>query len=200
MTGGIRPVAEVPGLPQYYRHQDGSARCRSCDMPTWEPHSGGCWVWRLIEQTIRGGGGVLDPGRADAECSRRGPDAVTEAAEAPRTALEELTDWWVALAREEATKVAPKAVEYGATDLAEIGRQLVAAGAKPTPAPTYTAGLAELGVYFYVLGKLARWTDAVATGRRVSDDTLFDIGIYIRMAQRIRAAGSWPGVNLQEEK
>ena len=28
----------------------------------------------------------------------------------------------------------------------------------------------------------------------VSDDTLGDIGVYVRMAQRVRSHGGWPGV------
>lgn len=102
----------------------------------------------------------------------------------------ELTDWWVELATQEADKVVPKAVEYGALDLIQIGQDLaLCAGREVTDEEA-----AEMGVYFYLRGKLARWTDAVITGRRVSDDTLHDIGVYVRMAQRIRAKGSWPGV------
>jgi hypothetical protein len=32
----------------------------------------------------------------------------------------------------------------------------------------------------------------------VSDDSLFDIGVYVRMAQRIRHSGGWPGIDLNE--
>ena len=46
-----------------------------------------------------------------------------------------------------------------------------------------------------IVGKMARWTDAIRTGRRVSDDTLFDLGIYVRMVHRVRAVGGWPGIN-----
>lgn len=109
----------------------------------------------------------------------------------------QLTDWWVELARSEASRVVPKAVEYGATDLVEIGRHLAEAGVTPpagmTPEQT-GAWMAELGVYFYMVGKMARWSDAISHGRAVSDDTLHDIGVYVRMAQRIRETGSWPGV------
>lgn len=102
----------------------------------------------------------------------------------------ELSDWWVKLANQEADKVVPKAVEYGALDLIQIGQDMALCfGRKISDEEA-----AELGVYFYLRGKLARWTDAVVTGRRVSDDTLHDIGVYVRMAQRIREKGSWPGV------
>jgi hypothetical protein len=113
-------------------------------------------------------------------------------------AEQELTNWWMDAAADEVTRTVPKAVEYGAIDLVEIGRQLAqAAGGMgllgddaPADAP---ARLAELGVYFYIVGKLARWTSAIQEKRQISDDTLFDIGVYVRMAQRIRHAGSWPG-------
>lgn len=101
-----------------------------------------------------------------------------------------LVDWWVGLAAEEARRVVPKAVEYGSTDLREIGRTMrdcLNYRGKHTDATD-----AELGVYFYLVGKMARWTDAIREGRKVSDDTLHDIGVYVRMAQRIRAVGGWP--------
>lgn len=101
----------------------------------------------------------------------------------------ELTDWWIELAEQEADKVVPKAVEYGALDLIQIGQDLaLAAGREVTDEEA-----AEMGVYFYLRGKLARWTDAIIRHDRPSDDTLHDIGVYVRMAQRIRVKGSWPG-------
>ena len=101
-----------------------------------------------------------------------------------------LTEWWMDKAEEEVRRTVPKAVEYGATDLRDIGRDLAAmAGREVTDEEA-----AELGVYFYIRGKLSRWTDAVIRGDRVSDDTLFDLGVYVRMAQRIRDTGGWPGL------
>lgn len=105
---------------------------------------------------------------------------------------QELADWWINTAKGEAAAVVPKAIEYGATDLQEIGRAMQLAGVNPG------SNADELGIYFYIVGKMARWTDAIQNGRAVSDDTLYDIGVYIRMAQRVRTAGGWPGVNLEE--
>lgn len=138
---------------------------------------------------------VVSPEQARADLGVAG--VVSE----PMSGEQRLRKWWVDLAREEVEKVVPKAIEYGATDLVEIGRHLREAGVKM---PSFVgererqAIIAELGVYFYVIGKMARWADAVAHGRLVSDDTLHDIGVYVRMAQRIRAAGSWPGVDNNE--
>ena len=33
---------------------------------------------------------------------------------------------------------------------------------------------------------------AIRRGEFVSDDTLFDIGVYVRMVQRMRETGNWP--------
>lgn len=100
-----------------------------------------------------------------------------------------LDEWWMKLASDEIQRTVPKAIEYGAHDLVEIGRTL----ARCMGRQASDEEMAELGIYFYLVGKVARWTDAVTRGDRPSDDTLFDIGVYIRMAQRVRMAGGWPG-------
>ena len=103
---------------------------------------------------------------------------------------QELTAWWHDLATVEIDRTVPKVQEYGSGDLVEVGRTLArVAGRKVGSA----ADAAELGIFFYLVGKMARWADAIESDRRVSDDTLFDIGVYVRMAQRVRASGGWPG-------
>lgn len=99
-----------------------------------------------------------------------------------------LASWWRKLADEEIRRTVPKAEEYGSGDLIRIGRTLAeVAGRTVTDEEA-----AELGIFFYIEGKLARWADAVARGERPSDDTLFDLGVYVRMAQRVRHSGGWP--------
>jgi hypothetical protein len=105
----------------------------------------------------------------------------------------ELRGFWFDMAEKEATAIVPKALEYSATDLADIGHVL----ARTAGRTVSDEEAAELGVFFYLQGKLSRWAGAVAQGQRPSDDTIYDIGVYCRMAQRIRQAGSWPG--LEEE-
>jgi len=105
---------------------------------------------------------------------------------------QELRTWWFNKASAEADQTVAKAIEYGSDDLVEIGRQMATVLHLEGPYST-DAELAELGVYFYIIGKLARWTSAIRRGDRPSDDTLLDIGVYVRMAQRIRDAGGWPG-------
>lgn len=103
-----------------------------------------------------------------------------------------LDEWWRELAEQEIERTVPKAVEYSSTDLTDIGMDL----ARTMGREVTDEEAAELGVFFYLRGKVARWVGAVMAGQRVSDDTLFDIGVYVRMAQRIRATGGWPGTLL----
>lgn len=142
---------------------------------------------------------ACDECQQEAQAALRTPkrsEAPSEAPESLSRRVGELEQWWLAMAGEEIERTVPKAIEYGSTDLAEIGRQMLAAGLHEGNHETPTE---ELGVYFYMVGKMARWTDAIRTGRRVSDDTLFDLGIYVRMVQRVRAVGEWPGINERTE-
>lgn len=83
----------------------------------------------------------------------------------------------------------PKAAEYGSNSLQRVGEVLArVAGRVPTSAEAL-----ELGCYFYALGKMERWTDAVLRGEQPSTDTLLDLEVYCRMVRRIRDAGDWPG-------
>lgn len=103
---------------------------------------------------------------------------------------QQLIDWWMGKAASEVELTVPKAIEYGSTDLIDIGVML----GRTMRRPVDEEEAAELGVFFYLIGKIARWQSAIERGERVSDDTLLDIGVYVRMAQRIRHSGGWPGV------
>lgn len=107
---------------------------------------------------------------------------------------DDLATWWMNRAAEEVDPMVRKAAEYGgggrAGDLIEIGRAMVASGVAVTGGSDEE--LTELSIYFYLVGKFARWQAAIKEGRRVSDDTIYDIGIYTRMAQRNRDMGGWP--------
>lgn len=108
----------------------------------------------------------------------------------PLDSERELRAWWFDKAESEIELVVPKAVEYGSTDLIDIGLML----ARTMRRTITEEEAAELGVFFYLIGKIARWQSAIERGERPSDDTLLDIGVYVRMAQRIRDAGGWPGI------
>lgn len=115
---------------------------------------------------------------------------VVEPVESPR---EQLAQWWFDQAEAEIDMVVDKAVEYGARDLIEMGRALAHMAGRDG---LTEAQCAELGCVQYLVGKMARVSAAWAEGRMPSDDTMLDIGVYVRMIQRIRVAGSWPGVVL----
>jgi hypothetical protein len=113
-------------------------------------------------------------------------------AEAPAPQPKPLAEWWRAVSEQEIEATVPKAIEYGATDLIDIGTQL----GKWMNRDITDAEAAELGCWFYLIGKMARATSAIDRSEFPSDDTLKDIGVYVKMIQRIRSAGSWPGEEL----
>lgn len=104
----------------------------------------------------------------------------------------ELEQWWYQQAQTEVEAVVTKAIEYGghgaAIDLIDIGHALGQIAGRELTEEECT----EWGIFFYIEGKLARWKAAMIEGRRVSDDTLHDVSVYCRMAQRNRAVGGWP--------
>jgi len=104
-------------------------------------------------------------------------------------AREAIHQWWLDNALEAIEQVAPKAAEYGSTDLAELGRDLAMLMNRDGMSHEE---LTELGIYMYMLGKFSRWRDAIKDGRRVSLDTIYDIKVYATMAERNRAVGGWP--------
>ena len=106
-----------------------------------------------------------------------------------------LVEWWLLLAKREAEMAQEKATEYGSTDLREIGRTMAMASGLEVPEGRDTdEWYSELGCYFYAVGKMARWTDAVLSGRQVSNDTIADLRVYATMVRRIRECGGWPAV------
>jgi hypothetical protein len=111
-----------------------------------------------------------------------------------RQAKAELAAWWRQQAETEIEMVVDKAIEYGARDLIEMGRQLAYMAGRE--ADLTEAQMAELGCVQYLVGKMSRATAAWAEGRMPSDDTWLDVGVYCRMIERIRQTGGWPGVVL----
>lgn len=99
-----------------------------------------------------------------------------------------LASWWEDRTAAEIEAVVPKAVEYGANSMIEVGRTM----ARLAHRQVTDEEAIEMACMFYIAGKLGRWVDAVAEGTRPSDDTIYDIGIYTKMAQRNRDVGGWP--------
>ncbi len=96
-----------------------------------------------------------------------------------------IEEWWNEVATADVAAFLPKFQEYGSNDLVEIGRtQAAIAGWEGLD----ESQLAELGIFFYLYGKMARWAEALADKRWASDDTLHDVTVYSMMARRNRAA------------
>lgn len=100
-----------------------------------------------------------------------------------------LNDWWMDVSLSEADATVPKAVEYSSIDLTEYGRTLAMVMGRGNVSDEEAT---EIGIWGYLVGKIARWTGAIKEGRRPSEDTLLDISVYTKMAQRNRAVGGWP--------
>ncbi len=112
----------------------------------------------------------------------------------PEGVDEELFQWWMDCSYEDLARTAPKAAEYGgtagpATDLLLIGRNLAElCGLHEAD----DALLMELGVWFYMQGKVARLVADYQQKRPGKADTWFDAEIYAKMARRIQETGQWP--------
>lgn len=107
------------------------------------------------------------------------------------TGLAELANWWSNLGCRDSELVIKKYQEYGNTALLEVGGQLadVLGWENATVAQKQ-----ELGIWFFMVGKMARWKTAIFKGEQVSKDTLDDLAVYATMARRVHAKGGWPGV------
>lgn len=115
----------------------------------------------------------------------------------PPTLAEDLAAWWRAKAEDEIGQTVAKATEYSGLggglpmDLVSLGKEWAFASKLDIHGFT-DAQLAEIGVWTFMVGKLGRWSSALRNGRMVSDDTLLDLGVYVRIVQRIRDRGQWP--------
>ncbi len=95
-----------------------------------------------------------------------------------------LATWWLDHAHVEAQQTVAKMTEYGAGDLIAIGHKM----AQMTNGRTLDDDQAfELGVLFYLIGKVERVVSATERGEQASDDTWFDIAVYAKMTQARRA-------------
>lgn len=106
--------------------------------------------------------------------------------EGPDSGSEDLASWWDRTSAEDRDACLAKTAEYGAGDLAIIGGLLADFGV--------TAAIgreAEMGCWFYLIGKVARANSAYERGEAPSDDTINDIETYSRMIRRIRQNGEW---------
>lgn len=102
----------------------------------------------------------------------------------------DLMTWWQATSQRLGEAATQKAKEYGSQDLAVLGRELRRMAGLPPAEPPVTA---ETGIFMYLLGKVARWSEANRGDYAVSTDTIEDIITYAMMALRVRECNEWPG-------
>ena len=121
-------------------------------------------------------------------------DAMEKIPSPSMTPRDKLAEWWRTKAEEEIDMVADKAVVYGANDLYEIGFAMYMRMGKEEGRDFTKQMAIQAGIYFYLLGKIARLGTAVEQCKLTIADTPLDIGIYSRMLQRTAEAGEWPGV------
>lgn len=107
--------------------------------------------------------------------------------------VESITKWWSITAEQDAKTTAPKAAEYGAADLAIMGKAMESLfpNLEAMPAEEREKVGLEMAVAFYALGKIARLFGAYQQGRLPGDDSWFDLTVYSLMARRIRSVGYW---------
>lgn len=103
------------------------------------------------------------------------------------TNLEGLGKWWAEKSDTLAGAAVPKMIEYGSDDLTQIGSELldIAGVHEYSKRQAY-----EAGVFFYVRGKVSRWSYSVKQQAFVSDDTLHDIITYCMMVLDRRENGA----------
>ena len=107
--------------------------------------------------------------------------------------VEAISDWWTSHVAAVIEKTAPKAVEYGASDLDLMGQAMQAS--MPIPKNWTQEEKSKFGRYaacaFYALGKVARIFGALEQGRLPNPDSEFDLEVYSIMMARIRETGRW---------
>lgn len=84
--------------------------------------------------------------------------------------------------------VAPKAREYGNTELAQLGVTLSHVAGQQVDNYNHAT---QNAVWFYASGKLARWTAAVARQQQPSRDTVYDLLVYCLMWLKVQETGEW---------
>lgn len=106
----------------------------------------------------------------------------------------ELVEWWISTATDDLLSAVPKAHEYGGSQGGSADLRLIGANlAELTQREGVpSAILQEMGVWFYVQGKVARLISNYQHGEPGKADTWLDTSIYSMMARRLQATGQWP--------
>lgn len=97
-----------------------------------------------------------------------------------------IEEWWAVVSSDDFQAFVPKWEEYGSNDLKIFGEFL--AGMRGWK-NLNRAQLIELGCFGYLLGKIARASEAYTDKRFPSDDTFKDFVTYSMMLRRSREGG-----------
>jgi len=103
--------------------------------------------------------------------------------------IADLKEWWGQKAAEDAILIVQKYQEYGNHALVTTGREIATLMGREN---VTKAEAQELGIYFFMQGKLSRWKNAILNGERVSEDTVQDLTCYAMMARRVHEKDGWP--------
>jgi hypothetical protein len=99
----------------------------------------------------------------------------------------ELMEWWKEQTEAELTMLLPKVSSYGAVDLEIIGHAMAGiAGLELTVSQTE-----QMGIAFYLLGKVTRILSSLQAGQQPNPDSWTDAAVYARMGLRANENGSW---------
>lgn len=104
----------------------------------------------------------------------------------------DIADWWETTTKDDLAEYQRKNAEYGDADLSVIGGSLSLMAGNPKDVEWSD----EIGIAFYLLGKVSRMISAYKEGSTPSDDTLKDIAIYAMMARlhrerKLRRSDAW---------
>lgn len=103
--------------------------------------------------------------------------------------IADLKEWWGQKSAEDAILIAQKYQEYGNHALLNTGYELASLMGRQNVSK---AEAQELGIYFFMMGKMSRWKNAILNGERVSEDTVQDLTCYAMMARRVHEKDGWP--------
>ncbi len=101
----------------------------------------------------------------------------------PGVSKADITKWWREVTDDDLCRYLAKRTEYGSFDLSILGDVLQRT--MDDEALKIDAN-EEIGITFYMLGKLARVLSAYKEGRVPSDDTWDDLAIYAMMGRMAR--------------
>lgn len=131
--------------------------------------------------------------RSDWEAELESVPTPAEVAEDRRE--EAFREYFHNLIREILDGAVPKAKTYGTHELANLGRTLFETIHADSTRGIYNKASDQAAistaVWFYVIGKTARWSAAVRRGEQPTQDTVVDVLVYCLMWLKVNETGEW---------